>query len=172
MMDQRSAIPLDAETKAIERPDDHKSELRLWLRLLTCTTLIENEERRRLRGAFDMTLPRFDLLAQLDRAPDGMTLGELSQRMMVSNGNITGLVDRLAEQGLIRRRALPKDRRVQMVSLTAAGRRAFRAMAEVNADWVGEIFSGLSEKDIETLMPLLDKTKQSVRRAQSNRGAT
>ncbi len=104
MMDDRTIIPLDAETKVSERPDDHKTELRLWLRLLTCTTLIENEVRRRLRDQFDITLPRFDLLAQLDRAPNGMTLGELSQRMMVSNGNITGLVDRLAEQGLIRRK--------------------------------------------------------------------
>ena len=103
MMDDR-ALPLDAETKVIERPDDHKTELRLWLRLLTCTTLIENEVRRRLRDQFGITLPRFDLLAQLDRAPNGMTLGELSQRMMVSNGNITGLVDRLCEQGLILRR--------------------------------------------------------------------
>src|SRR5687767_14029224 len=116
-MDQSSTIPLDAETKVSERPDDHKTELRLWLRLLTCTTLIENEVRRRLRDNFDITLPRFDLLAQLERAPDGMTLGELSQRMMVSNGNITGLVDRLCEQGLISRRPSPSDRRVQIVSL-------------------------------------------------------
>ena len=94
-MDDRTTIPLDAETKVAERPDDHKTELRLWLRLLTCTTLIENEVRRRLRDNFDITLPRFDLLAQLDRTPNGMTLGELSQRMMVSNGNVTGLVDRL-----------------------------------------------------------------------------
>ena len=100
------AIPLDAETKVAERPADHKAELRLWLRLLTCEQLIEAEVRRRLRDSFDVTLPRFDLMAQLDRAPNGMTLGELSQRMMVSNGNVTGLVDRLVAQGLIRRRAL------------------------------------------------------------------
>ena len=168
MMDDRTAIPLDAETKVAERPHDHKTELRLWLRLLTCTTLIENEVRRRLRENFDITLPRFDLLAQLDRAPDGMTLGELSQRMMVSNGNITGLVDRLVEQGLIRRRPLPHDRRVQIVSLTAEGQREFRAMARVNADWVGEIFEGLTQKDVEALMPLLAKTKASARKALKN----
>jgi DNA-binding MarR family transcriptional regulator len=170
-MDDRTIIPLDAETKAVERPDDHKTELRLWLRLLTCTTLIENEVRRRLRDNFDITLPRFDLLAQLDRAPNGMTLGELSQRMMVTNGNITGLVDRLAREGLIRRRPSQKDRRVQIVSLTAEGRRFFRAMAKVNADWVGEIFAGLSPRDIEVLMPLLAKTKDSARRAIENGGA-
>jgi DNA-binding MarR family transcriptional regulator len=168
MMDDRTTIPLDAETKVAERPHDHKTELRLWLRLLTCTTLIENQVRRRLREHFDITLPRFDLLAQLDRAPDGMTLGELSQRMMVSNGNITGLVDRLVEQGLIRRRPLPHDRRVQMVSLTPEGQREFRTMARVNADWVGEIFQGLTQKDIEALMPLLAKTKDSARRALKN----
>src|SRR6185295_4003786 len=172
LMDDRTIIPLDAETKVSERPDDHKTELRLWLRLLTCTTLIENEVRRRLRDQFNITLPRFDLLAQLDRAPNGMTLGELSQRMMVSNGNITGLVDRLAEQGLIRRKPDAKDRRVHIVSLTAEGQKFFRSMARVNADWVGEIFSGLSPKDIEALMPLLAKTKQSARKALKNGAAS
>ena len=167
-MDDRTMIPLDAETRVGERPSDHKTELRLWLRLLTCTTLIENEVRRRLRDRFDITLPRFDLLAQLDRTPNGMTLGELSQRMMVSNGNITGLVDRLVAQGLIRRRSAPKDRRVQIVSLTAEGRRFFRGMARENGDWVGEIFAGLAEDDIATLMPLLAKTKASARKAVQN----
>jgi DNA-binding MarR family transcriptional regulator len=167
-MDERTTILLDAETRVGERPDDHKTELRLWLRLLTCTTLIENEVRRRLRDAFDVTLPRFDLLAQLDRAPNGMTLGELSQRMMVSNGNITGLVDRLAAQGLIRRRPLPSDRRVQIVSLTAEGRRVFRAMARANAEWVGEIFADLGKGEIEELMLLLAKCKGSARKAVRN----
>ena len=99
LMDDRTIF--DAETKVSERPADHEAELRLWLRLLTCTTLIEGEVRRRLRDSFDVTLPRFDLLAQLDKAPNGMTLGELSQRMMVSNGNVTGLAERLEEQGLL-----------------------------------------------------------------------
>jgi DNA-binding MarR family transcriptional regulator len=165
MMDDRTAIPLDAETRVGERPDDHKTELRLWLRMLTCTTLIENEVRRRLREEFDITLPRFDLLAQLDRAPNGITLGELSQRMMVSNGNTTGLVDRLAAQGLIRRKPSPTDRRVQIVSLTAEGRREFRAMAKANADWIGEVFADLNKGDIEMLMLLLGKCKASARKA-------
>src|SRR5437016_12292923 len=107
-MDDRATI-LDAETKVAERPADHEAELRLWLRLLTCTTLIEGEVRRRLREHFDVTLPRFDLLAQLDRAPNGITLGELSQRMMVTNGNITGLVDRLEDQGLVKSRPSLRD---------------------------------------------------------------
>ena len=164
-MDDIRSTPLDAETKVAERPDDHKTELRLWLRLLTCTTLIENDVRRRLRETFDVTLPRFDLLAQLDRTPNGMTLGELSQRMMVSNGNITGLVERLVEQGLVRRKPSPTDRRVQVVSLTAEGRRSFRTMARANGDWIGEIFADLPAADIATLMKLLAKTKASARKA-------
>src|SRR6516162_4735269 len=135
-MDQ-AIIPLDAETKVAERPHDHKDELRLWLRLFACKELIESEVRRRLRESFSLTLPRFDLMAQLDRAPKGMTLGELSQRMMVSNGNVTGLVDRLVEQGLIDRRPSPKDRRAQIVTLTAEGRRFFRAIARRTASGSG-----------------------------------
>jgi len=168
-MDDRTTIPLDAETKVAERPADHEAELRLWLRLLTCTNLIESEIRRRLRDDYDVTLPRFDLMAQLDKAPNGMTLGELSQRMMVSNGNVTGLTERLVEQGLLDRRAAPNDRRAQIVSLTAEGRRTFRAMARTHEDWIAEIFSGLESKDIETLMGLLAKTKTSARKAVSER---
>jgi DNA-binding MarR family transcriptional regulator len=160
---------LDAETKVAERPDDHKSELRLWLRLFTCKMLIENEVRRRLRDTFDVTLPRFDLMAQLDRAPNGMTLGELSQRMMVSNGNVTGLVDRLVAQRLIDRRPSPTDRRSQIVSLTAEGRKSFRAMARANGDGIGEVFTGLSHDEMEDLMRLLGKAKASARKAINGR---
>jgi DNA-binding MarR family transcriptional regulator len=160
-----ATMPRDAETKVAERPGDHVAELRLWLRLLTCTTLIEGEVRRRLREHFDTTLPRFDVLAQLDKTHGRMTLGELSQRMMVSNGNVTGLVDRLVNEGLIARRAAPHDRRVQMVSLTPAGRRAFRGMAKANGDWISEIFADLDAVDINTLMRLLAKAKASAAKA-------
>jgi DNA-binding MarR family transcriptional regulator len=170
MMDESSTIPLDAETRVVERPADHETELRLWLRLLTCTTLIEGEIRRRLRDTFDVTLPRFDLMAQLDKAPSGMTLGELSQRMMVSNGNVTGLAERLVAQGLLERRASPNDRRVQLVSLTGEGRRAFRVMARTHADWIAEIFADLSGTDMEALMRLLAKAKASARRAVASEG--
>jgi DNA-binding MarR family transcriptional regulator len=164
-------IPLDAETKVTERPHDHKDELRLWLRLFTCKEMIESEVRRRLRDSFEITLPRFDLLAQLERTPNGMTLGELSQRMMVTNGNVTAVVDRLVEQGLINRRPSPKDRRAQIVSLTAEGRRFFRAMARANGDWIGDMFAELTADEIETLMRLLAKTKASARKAIGNGGA-
>ncbi len=163
-MDHATA-PLDAETKVAERPDDHKDELRLWLRIFTCKMVIEGEVRRRLRDAFGVTLPRFDLMAQLDRAPNAMTLGELSRRMMVTNGNVTGLVDRLVAQRLVARRPSPSDRRAQLVSLTAEGRRTFRAMARANADWMAEMFADLSTVESETLLRLLAKTKTSVRKA-------
>src|SRR5216110_3487510 len=158
-------MTLDSETKAVELPEDHGNELRLWLRLLTCTTLIEGEVRRRLRDSFDVTLPRFDLMAQLDKAPNGMTLGELSRRMMVSNGNVTGLAERLVEQGLLDRRAAPNDRRAQIVSLTADGRRTFRAMARTHENWIAEIFASLNAAETEALMQLLAKTKASARKA-------
>jgi DNA-binding MarR family transcriptional regulator len=166
-MDDTASIPLDAETKVAERPADHEAELRLWLRLLTCTTLIEGEVRSRLRDTFDVTLPRFDLMAQLDKTPGGMTLGELSQRMMVSAGNVTGLAERLETLGMLERRASPSDRRAQIVSLTSEGRRAFRAMARTHENWIAEIFSDLSADEIEMLMKLLAKTKTSARKARS-----
>jgi DNA-binding MarR family transcriptional regulator len=169
-MDEQATIPLDAETKVAERPADHEAELRLWLRLLTCTTLIEGEVRRRLRDEFDVTLPRFDLMAQLDKAPNGMTLGELSQRMMVSNGNVTGLAERLVEQGLLDRRPSPNDRRAQIVSLTAEGRRTFRAMARTHEDWIARLFAGLDAAEIDQLMALLAKTKASARKAVNGGG--
>ena len=158
-------IPLDAETKAVEMPEHHPDELRLWLRLLTCTTLIEGEVRRRLRDWFDLTLPRFDLMAQLDKAPDGMTLSDLSKRMMVSNGNLTGLVERLAASGHLDRQVSRTDRRAQVIRLTAAGRAEFRAMAAEHEGWIAELFGDLSRKEQADLMRLLAKTKLSARRA-------
>ncbi|MBS0559995.1 MAG: MarR family transcriptional regulator [Proteobacteria bacterium] len=153
---------MDAETRALERPVDHKREVRLWLRLLTCTTLIENEIRRRLRRDFDVTLPRFDLMAQLEKAPDGMTLGEVSRRMMVSNGNVTGLVERLAAQGLLERAPNPSDRRATLIRLTPEGRRNFARMARAHEGWVAELFAGLSPPQGETLMDLLARAKHSA----------
>jgi DNA-binding MarR family transcriptional regulator len=159
------SAPLDAETKVAERPADHEAELRLWLRLLTCTTLIEGEVRRRLRDTFDVTLPRFDLMAQLDKSPGGMTLGELSRRMMVSNGNVTGLSERLVQQGLLDRRASPSDRRAQLVNLTPEGRRVFRTMARTHETWIADIFAKLDAEEVDTLMRLLAKAKASARNA-------
>jgi DNA-binding MarR family transcriptional regulator len=156
---------LDSETKAVELPDDHGSELRLWLRLLTCTTLIESEVRGRLRERFNVTLPRFDLMAQLDKVPDGMTLSDLSKRMMVSNGNVTGLVERLVVSGHLDRRTSESDRRVQFIRLTKLGRADFRKMAAEHERWIADLFADLTPKEIRELMRLLAKTKGSAQRS-------
>jgi DNA-binding MarR family transcriptional regulator len=156
---------LDSETKAVELPHEHGDELRLWLRLLTCTTLIEGEVRSRLRERFDVTLPRFDLMAQLDKVPEGMTLSDVSKRMMVSNGNVTGLVERLVESGHLDRRTSDTDRRVQVIRLTKAGRVEFRKMAAEHETWIADIFSDLAPKDVRELMRLLAKTKASAQKS-------
>jgi DNA-binding MarR family transcriptional regulator len=151
---------LDAETKVAEV--DHKAELRLWLRLLTCTTLIEAEVRRRLRREFDETLPRFDLMAQLERLDHGMTLGEVSKRMMVSAGNVTSLVDRLVKAGYVERRPAPHDRRSQLIRLSRKGREHFGQMAAAHEQWVAELLADLRDKDIAATMERLAKVKASV----------
>ncbi len=158
------ALPLDAESKAREAHHDHKAELRLWLRLLALTNLIESGIRRRLRERFDVTLPRFDLMAQLERAEGGMTLSEISRRMMVSNGNVTGLVETLVASGHLERRTAPRDRRSQVISLTTLGRTGFARMAAEHEDWVAGFFADLTERETDMLMTLLDKAKRSVRR--------
>jgi DNA-binding MarR family transcriptional regulator len=160
---------LDAETKVADTPGDHKDELRLWLRLLTCTTMIEQEIRAQLRERFEITLPRFDLMAQLDRAANGMALGELSRRMMVTNGNVTGLVERLAAEGVLSRRRAHDDRRTHVVRLTEKGRRQFRRMAAAHEAWIAELFAGLSSNDVDQLLKLLAKAKASTRRAAGKR---
>jgi DNA-binding MarR family transcriptional regulator len=164
--DDLAAHPVDAETALAHHPPGHKDELRLWLRLLATTNLIEGEIRRRLRVRFDTTLPRFDLLAQLHRAgADGLTLGDISRRMMVSNGNVTGLAARLEAEGLIERRAHATDRRAQTLRLTPKGRRDFARQSAVHEDWIAELFAGLSSSEGEELFRLLARAKQSARAA-------
>jgi DNA-binding MarR family transcriptional regulator len=139
---------------------EHPQELRLWLRLLTCTQLIETRVRGALRDQFDMTLPRFDLMAQLERAPDGLKMNELSRRMMVTGGNITGITDQLVQEDLVERVQVPGDRRAYRVRLTDRGRSQFVLMAHAHEDWVVDAFSALSEREIDSLHRLLGKVKQ------------
>jgi len=141
---------------------DAKRRLRLWLRLLTCSGLVERAVRRRLREEFAVTLPRFDLMAALDRTPAGLTMGELSARLKVSNGNVTGVVERLVREGLVERTALPTDRRSYKVALTAAGRSAFAAMAARHAGWIDSLLGDLSDGEIEQLMGLLARLRRTV----------
>jgi len=151
--------PADRES-VVARGD--KLELRVWLRLLTCANLIEQRVRAGLREEFDVTLPRFDVLAQLDRAPEGLSMGELSDRLMVSNGNVTGLVDRLVDEGLVTRVPSPQDRRQSRVTLAPAGKRSFDAMTPQHERWIDDLFAGLTRPEMAQLLELLAKLKQSV----------
>ena len=149
----------DHETRLVE--SDHHS-LKLWLRLLTCSSLIEKKVRDELRLSFDMTLPRFDFLAQLERAPDGLTMGELSKRMMVSGGNISGIAAQLADEGLIDRCHVPNNRRTFIVTLTQKGRDEFETIAKAHERWVIEMLGRLDQDDVSQLMNLLLKVKNTV----------
>ena len=164
---QPLSSPIDHEVTASGR----KPELRLWLRMLTCANLIEAEIRAKLRAQFNVTLPQFDLLAQLDKAPDGLSMGELSRRMMVTNGNVTGIADRLESVGMVRRARSSGDRRSQTVTLTRAGRDAFGRMARAHEGWIAELFAGLEREEMASLMDTLAQAKRSVRAAGTGGGA-
>jgi len=159
----------DAELEQDEQLDlasrltsDHHQSLKLWLRMLSCTTKIENEIRSRLRATFGITLPRFDLMAQLERHPQGLRMGELSRRMMVTGGNITGITDQLEQEKLVVRVPDPKDGRAYSVKLTTAGRRAFAAMAKVHEGWIAELLQDMSGGDKTQLIELLSQMKQHL----------
>jgi len=134
---------VDAETRV---HDDHHLSVRLWLRMLSCTNRIENVVRQKLQASFDTTLPRFDLMAQLERAPQGLKMSELSQRMMVTGGNVTGITDGLEKEGLVVREVDPGDRRVFRVKLTSEGQKQFRRMAAEHEQWIIALFEGMSIK--------------------------
>jgi len=144
---------------------DGKRSLRLWLRLLTCAHTIEQTIAQRLRDEFGSTLPRFDMLSALDRAGEaGLTMGEAAGMLMVSNGNITGLAQRLKADGLIEH--LPgADRRVQRVRLTPLGRTRFAAMAAAHERWIETLLADLTPSEADDLTRLLEQTKRSLRAA-------
>ena len=148
--------PLDLEARA---HSEHAHELRLWLRLLTCSQLIEKRVRAGLREQFDTTLPRFDLMAQLERHPEGLKMKELSHRLMVTGGNVTGITDQLVNEGLVERLDVDGDRRAFRVALTDHGRTTFTEMARQHEEWIVDAFEGLSPRDLESLHKLLGKVK-------------
>ena len=160
----REALPvaIDSETRV---RDDHHQSLRLWLKLLACTSLIENHVRQRLQSGFATTLPRFDLMAQLERAPEGLKMVELSKRLMVTGGNVTGITDMLEQEGLVMRVADTEDRRALRVKLTAAGRQQFGRMAREHEQWVMALFEDMSLRKKEQLAELLSELKQHIARA-------
>lgn len=149
-------VETDLESRA---NDDHHEALRLWLRMLSCTNRVESVIRKRLASEFGTTLPRFDLMAQLERHPDGLTMRELSQRMMVTGGNVTGITDQLEKEGLVVRAPHPTDRRAFFVRLTPTGRRLFRRMASTHERWVVELFDGWSTAEKEQVHEALASLK-------------
>ena len=149
-----TARPVDAP--------DHDA-LRLWLRLFTCSTMISQHVGSALKRDFGSSLPRFDLLAQLDRASDGLRMGELSERTLSTGGNITWLVRALEAEGLVTRRVADHDRRAAIVRLTPAGRRHFATMARAHERWITMLLSSLSASERKTLYALLGAVKRGFR---------
>jgi DNA-binding MarR family transcriptional regulator len=139
-----------------------KQSLRLWLRLLSCSMIVDKRLRMRFEEDFDMTLPRFDVLAALERHAAGLKMSELSESLMVSNGNVTGVVSRLIQDGLVTRTVDQEDRRSATVRLTRKGRDSFLKMAEAHEGWMNEMFSDMSNHQIDELMRLLMNLRRSI----------
>ncbi len=155
---------MTSTVKLNSREPVSKSRLRLWLRLLKLTSGLETEVRRRLRDKHDTTLPRFDVMAALARYPDGLKMSELSGYLKVSNGNVTGIVDRLTDEGLTLRASVPNDRRAQLARLTPKGLKVFEALAQEHEAWIDELLGDLSKQSLTELMSLIERVKP----AQSN----
>lgn len=157
MRPDRPARPADTDPRAKAGNEADRRRLRLWLRMLKSTRRIENVLRERLRLSFAATLPRFDVLAALERRPDGLKMSELSQMLMVSNGNVTGIVDRLEVEGLVLRLSVSGDRRATRVRLSEEGRLRFAEMAAEHAKWIEELTAGLNDDEVDQTASLLAK---------------
>ena len=160
-----------ASVQAPETENDTRAQTRLWLRLLACTTLIGAELRRRFRDEFDFTLPRFEILAQLDRQPGGVVLGSLSRNLMVSPANLTPIIARLIKDGLVTREPSNLDRRIQIVCLTISGQRKFRRMAKKHGEWLGHLLKDYAGEDVRMLSLKLAELKTAVVAAAPHRPA-
>ncbi len=148
---------------SLDLPRPERSRLKLWLRMLKATRHVEGALRERLRLDYGSTLPRFDVMSALERRPEGLKMSELSRMLMVSNGNVTGIVDRLVEEGLALRADVVGDRRATLVRLTEAGARQFAAMAAEHARWVDGLMAGLDEAEIEQTAATLAKLARTAR---------
>lgn len=139
-----------------------KEGLRLWLRIVSLTQMVELQIRALLREKFDSTLPRFELLSALDRVPDGLTMGELSQWLMVTKGNVTGIAERLSEDGFIKRHPTPTDRRSFCVTLTPKGKKLYKEMEAAYEDLLDKMFSEVSLDDSDMFTGVLAKVRDSI----------
>jgi len=167
-MATRKPTPLDDGRIGLEAraaADDHAA-LKLWLRLLACSTQIETEIRQRLRSRFGITLSRFDYLAQLHRHPEGLRMNALSRYLMVTGGNITGLTDELEKDGYVQRAASPQDRRAFLLKLTPEGRARFEQMAAEHEAWIVDLMGGLKATDRKTLHALLGTLRTTMAQRQ------
>jgi DNA-binding MarR family transcriptional regulator len=154
---------MKTKEKSKEQAAEHSKEsLRTWLRLLSCETVIERQLRTLLRQTYSVTLPQFDVLSELERAGDPLTMSQLSKELMVSNGNVTGVIDRLEKTDFVKRVRAEHDRRIQYIELTPKGRREFNRMASRHERWVAELLSDLSMTEMNQLQELLLKARESV----------
>lgn len=160
-----SSHELRVTTDAVDwpAPDDHAA-LRLWLHLLGTSQVVKSVIRRRLHEEFDTSLARFDFLAQLHRSQDGLRMQEISSRLMVTGGNVTGLTDSLEQEGLVKRSADPDDRRAFRVSMTAEGRKRFAVMAKAHEQWIIGVFGVVSKREMRQLQELLSRIKHTAQR--------
>jgi DNA-binding MarR family transcriptional regulator len=158
---------VSGQPRARRAATGNKQKLRLWLRLLRVSRGIEVELRRRFAAAFATTLPKFDVMAALARAKTGMNMTELSRQLMVSNGNVTGIIDRLVAEGMVERLAQVGDRRATFVRLTEQGSTRFAAMAEAHAGWIGAILANYSAAEVESLFALLAPARPRVTAAKN-----
>jgi DNA-binding MarR family transcriptional regulator len=156
------ASPLQIFERKMENIPHDKDGLRLWLRIVACTQMVEQEIRVMLREQFAMTLPRFELLAALDRVPDGLNMGELSRWLMVTKGNITGIAERLSEDGFIKRQPTPTDRRSFVVTLTPRGRKLFKEMETEYERLLDQVFAEVSIDDFDSFTGVLAKVKEVI----------
>ena len=162
---QEPSAPRELGREAGASAADHQA-VRLWLRLLSCSTQIEQSIRALLRSQFATSLPRFDYMAQLYRQPEGLKMSELSRFLMVTGGNVTGVTDELVREGMVTRTNSASDRRSWIVSLTAQGHATFKAMAQEHEQWILEFFSGMDASTVQTLYNHLGRLRVQLVRQQ------
>lgn len=168
------AIPHATQIQSLEttrRPSRSKESLRLWLRLIALESMVEAEVRRLLRDGFASTLPQFDVLAELEHAGRPLTMSQLSEKLVVSNGNVTGVVARLERDGFVKRESAEEDRRVHFIRLTDKGAAHFARMAAAHEQMIAEKFSALTEAEVQSLQRLLARAKESVLARSARPGA-
>lgn len=145
-------MTLDAAPHALS-----KQRLRVWLRMLAAQRGMETRLREKLRLDHDSTLPRFDVMSALERYRDGLRMSDLSAKLKVSNGNVTGIIERLVSEGYVERASVDGDRRAMRVRLTKAGLARFAEMAEAHEIWVDGMLAHLNADELDTLITLLDR---------------